>query len=207
MLLAAGALIGIFRSEDAAVAGLLGLLVLPLTYLQLTRHKHSTGRRTVLLSGILLSGLFGIQVELWGIGNGHWQYHDLADGRSFPYWLPFAWMLAFIFLYRLEMDLIRLLKLDSVQKKFALAVVLSVTFPTWGEIITINLGVWTYHWPHQFFGVPLLAMGLLVIFHVGVFALLTVACRLGRIDDPVFGPTRPKQVASLGTAWPRQAES
>lgn len=203
MLLAAGTLIGVLHEQDAAVAALLGLGVMPFIYLRLARHSRSAAQKRLLLTGMLLSGLFGIQVELWGIGHGYWQYHDLRGGRSFAYWLPFAWMLSFVFLYRLEADLIRLLRLDSLQKKFALAAILAVSFPTWGEIITINLGVWTYHWPHQVFGVPLLAMGLLMVFHVGVFVLLTLACRIGRIEDPVFGQASAARGPALLASTPR----
>ena len=62
----------------------------------------------------------------------------------------------------------------------------SATLPTWGEIITIYLGVWTYHWPYKFMGVPLLAIILLMVFHMSIFMLYSFYCRKNNIINPVF---------------------
>lgn len=194
MLSIVGGMIGLLHSQDLVVAMLLAAAT-PLAYRRLTGNMAEPASRLLILAGMLLSGFFGIQVELWGIQGGHWEYHELTAGRSFPYWLPFAWALAFAFLYRLEQDFIRILKLDGLAQKFALAAALSAVFPTWGEVITINLGVWTYAWEHQLLGVPLLAIALLMIFHVGIFAVLSLACRLTRTPDPVFGSPEIRSVA------------
>ena len=50
-------------------------------------------------------------------------------------------MLAFHFLYKLEKNLIPLLKHKTQLNKIILAIVLALIFPAFGEVITINLGV------------------------------------------------------------------
>ena len=55
-----------------------------------------------------------------------------------------------------------------------------------GEIITINLGVWTYTLPLQLFGVPLLAIFLLILFHTTIFLFFTYLCKKLNIYNPVF---------------------
>ena len=69
---------------------------------------------------------------------------------------------------------------------FLLALLIAMVFPTLGEIVVINLGAWTYHWPLQLLGVPLLAIVLLMIFHTGVNFLLLVICKRLKINNVVF---------------------
>ena len=185
-LFIAGLVIGLLHKYDSIVAGILAILTLP-RWWQTYQRNPSFHRAMILLVGTLLTGFLGVLLELWGIYNGYWEYHDLSGNRHFPYWLPFAWMLAFIFLYRVEEYYIVRLNISELKQKIILAALLSVVLPTWGEIVAINLGVWTYSWGFQFFGVPLLAIILLMIFHTGIFLAFTFVCRRYHIEDSVYG--------------------
>jgi len=181
----AGLLIGFFHAYDFWI-GL--LLALYLVYSIIKRWQRNAEDKMVFLTGTLLGGIFGVCCELWGIYYGYWEYHDLSFNRSFPYWLPFAWALAFTFIYQLEKDLFRVLAVSKMSTKIILSLIVAMIFPTYGEIITINLGVWTYSWPFQVFGVPLLAIFLLVVFHTGVNFLMVLICKQFGWKNPVFNP-------------------
>jgi hypothetical protein len=185
MLVFMGAVIGVLHHRDVMVAGILAFISVFFFWRQV-RGRKEPYLKTILFSGMLLTGLLGIQIETWGISNGHWQYHDLPDQRQFAYWLFFAYALAFLFLYRVEVSYIRIFGLKTFRSKLALAAVGSFIFPTWGEIIAINLGTWTYSWEYQFFGVPLLVMFLLMLLHVTVYGLFVLICRSLGIANPVF---------------------
>ncbi|UMY64456.1 MULTISPECIES: hypothetical protein [unclassified Flavobacterium] len=183
-LAVAGAVIGVLHQDDLTVAFLLAAYSI-VVYL---RKKKMPGAKLYFL-GYILSALGGVMAEHWGISNGHWTYHDLSDGRTFPYWLPFAWGLAFTFLYSFERAYILAFRIRSFGVKFCLTLLVSALFPTIGEIVTVKLGVWTYHWPYQVLGIPLYAIGLLMAFHSGMYLLLCWTGKRWRVSDPVFGRT------------------
>ena len=183
-LLLVGLFIGVFHHNDVMVASVLAIMT-PLYFYRIVRAKK-INNILVLLFGTLLSGMLGVQVEVWGISNGYWAYHDLPNERDFAYWLPFAWAMAFIYLYRLEESFIRILGLRLLRTKILVVAICAAILPTWGEIVVINLGTWSYYWPYQFFGVPMLAILLLMVFHVSIYAMLTFICRVFSIEDLVF---------------------
>ena len=186
VLFIGGAVIGMLHQYDSAVAAIL-LAVITMFYWRTYQSNPSTHRAVILISGGLFTGFFGVQAELWGISNGYWVYHDLSDSRSFARWLPFAWTLAFVFLYRIEEFFINHLNLQSLKSKLLLVALLSGLLPAWGEMVAINFGAWSYSWDYQLFGVPLLTVVLLTVFHVFVFMTLTIICRKYQINDAVFG--------------------
>ena len=147
--------------------------------------KNFTENR-VLFYGMICTGIFGITIEYWGVSSGYWQYHNLSEGRNFPFWLFFSWILAFYFLYKLECRLLGFMKSKTLSAKLLLTMSISLIFPVLGEIITINLGVWTYYFPMQFFGVPLYAILGLITVHMLVNFLLVFICRKYNIWDPIF---------------------
>ena len=177
--------LGIFHRYDAAIAA---VLVVYLAWKAWTTYLRNPSRHRVivLVFGALLTGTLGILAEIWGIHNGHWSYHDLPNGQTFARWLPMAWMMGFIALYRVEESLILRLELTSRKSKLLLVALISMLLPVLGEAIAINLGVWTYAWGYQLFGVPLLAIVLLVVGHLLVYMTLMHICRRYRINDTVF---------------------
>ncbi|SHM78825.1 hypothetical protein SAMN04488057_103328 [Cyclobacterium lianum] len=181
----AGIFIGYLHSEDGWVALFLASY---LVYTLTKRWQSPAADRQVYLTGAILSGVLGVCCELWGIYFGYWEYHDLGPDRSFPFWLPFAWALAFTFIYQLEKDLFLLSGTRQLSVKIIITLLVAMIFPTYGEIITINMGVWTYFWPYQILGVPLLAIGLLVIFHSGLNFLMVLLCRKFGWKNEVFNP-------------------
>lgn len=181
----AGCLIGFLYPHDLLLATILFFLLFFRIY-QESNGDLSSSKTKILLIGTFLSGSFGSLVEIWGISNFYWEYHNLSDDKTFPYWLPFAWALTFSFFYKLERDILKIVKFYSLKEKIIFISFVSALFPTFGEIITINLGVWTYSWSYQILGVPLLAILLLMLFHVGIFLFLMIYCKKNKINDVVF---------------------
>jgi len=179
----AGLAIGYLHAYDFLLGMLLLTRILVLIY---TDYIKSSSKNWILLAGMLLTGTLGVLVEIWGVSNGYWEYHDLTNNRQLPYWLPLAWMYAFRFIYKLERQVIAILNLKKLQHKTYLAIFITAVLPVFGEVITINLGVWTYSWPYQFLGVPLYAIICLVVLHMGINFLLSLVVRKKKIYDPVF---------------------
>ena len=181
-LIIAGILIGVLKAYDAIIAGILILKIAHNIYKEIIQPK--TNKNWLLIIGMLFTGFGGIVGETWGVANGYWKYHEVT--RELPLWLPFAWMLAFHYLYKLERNLIPILVNQSQKNKILLAIILALILPAFGEVITIYLGVWTYFWPYQIFGVPLYAFICLVFVHMLVYCILHFICKKYKIEDVVF---------------------
>ncbi len=181
-LIIAGVLIGILKEYDVLIASILILKIIHNIYKEIIRPK--TNKNRLLLAGMLLTGFGGIVGETWGVANGYWEYHQVA--RDIPLWVPFAWMLAFHYLYKLERNIIPFLKNQSQKNKIVLAIVIALVLPAFGEVITIYLGVWTYYWPYQILGVPLYAFLCLLFVHMLVYVILHFICRKYKIKDIVY---------------------
>ena len=177
----AGLLIGLLKSYDLFIALILLIKIIHVVYKNVIISKI---KNWILLYGMSLTGLAGMIGENWGVSNAYWEYHKVS--RELPLWLPFAWMLAFYFLYSIESRLIPYLKYKTIKNKLIIAFWLSLLVPAFGEIITINLGVWTYYWPYQLFGVPLYAFMCLVFVHMIVYGILAFICKKKKINDVVF---------------------
>lgn len=178
----AGVFIGLLKEQDVIIAGILILKIIHNVYTEIIKPKNN--RNWLLLVGMLLTGFGGVVGETWGVSNGYWEYHKVT--REIPMWVPFAWMLAFHYLYKLERNLIPLLKEKSQKNKIILAIILALILPAFGEVITIELGVWTYYWPYQIFGVPLYAFACLLFVHMLVYCILHFACKKWNINDIVY---------------------
>ncbi|WKD86966.1 hypothetical protein KCTC32516_02346 [Polaribacter huanghezhanensis] len=178
-----GIIIGVFHEYDFWVGLLLFSYLLVFLY---RNYLNRISKNWVLLIGMIITGILGICAEIWGVTNGFWEYHDLTNNRQLPYWLPFAWMFAFRFIYVLETKLIVSLQLKKMSHKTWLAICIAAFFPAYGEVITINLGVWTYSWPYQFLGVPLYAVLCLVALHMGINFLLSIWVKKKQLKDPIF---------------------
>jgi hypothetical protein len=181
-LIIAGVFIGVLKKYDSIIAALLLLKIFHNSYTEVIKPKAN--KNWLLLIGMLLTGFGGIVGETWGVANGYWKYHEVA--RKLPLWLPFAWMLAFHYLYKIERSLIPLLTNQSQKNKIILAIILALMLPAFGEVITIYLGVWTYYWPYQLLGVPLYAFICLVFVHMFVYTILHLVCKKYKINDIVF---------------------
>ena len=177
----AGFLIGFLKSYDAIIAIILFLKILHVIYKNIITAET---KNWMLLIGMIVTGFGGMVGENWGVGNNYWEYHEVS--KELPLWLPFAWMLAFYFLYSIESRLIAFLKNKTISNKLIIAFWLSLLVPAFGEVITINLGVWTYYWPYQIFGVPLYAFICLVFVHMLVYGILSFICKKWKINDIVF---------------------
>ena len=177
----AGLLIGLLKSYDLIIALILLIKIIHVIYKNVIISKI---KNWILLYGMSLTGLAGMIGENWGVSNSYWEYHKVS--RELPLWLSFAWILAFYFLYSIESRLIPYLKYKTIKNKLMIAFWLSLLLPAFGEIITINLGVWTYYWPYQVFGVPLYAFMCLVFVHMIVYGILAFICKKKNINDVVF---------------------
>jgi len=177
----AGLLIGLLKSYDLIIALILLIKIIHVIYKNVIIPKI---KNWILLYGMSLTGLAGMIGENWGVSNAYWEYHKVS--RELPLWLPFAWILAFYFLYSIESRLIPYLRYKTIKNKLMIAFWLSFILPAFGEIITINLGVWTYYWPYQLYGVPLYAFMCLVFVHMIVYGILAFICKKKKINDVVF---------------------
>jgi len=177
----AGFLIGFLKSYDAIIAIILFLKILHIIYKNIIIART---KNWILLIGMIVTSFGGIVGEKWGVSNNYWEYHEVS--KELPLWLPFAWMLAFYFLYSIESKLIAFLKNKTINNKLIIAFWLSLLVPAFGEVITINLGVWTYYWPYQIFGVPLYAFICLVFVHMLIYGILSFICKKWKINDIVF---------------------
>lgn len=177
----AGVLIGLFRSYDGILALLLLVKIIHVVYKYVVR-PHS--KNWVLILGMMLTGVIGLTAEYFGVKYGKWVYHDVDS--QLPMWLPFAWMLAFYFLYGVELKLIQNLRNKTLQNKVLIAILLSLIVPAYGEMVTISLGVWTYNMSFKILGVPILAFLALVIIHMMIYGVLFKYCRRFGVSDPVF---------------------
>ncbi|MCL7763748.1 hypothetical protein MPF19_10005 [Polaribacter sp. Z014] len=181
-LIIAGVFIGILKKYDAIVAVI--LIIRIIHHVNKTILVPKNNKNWVLLFGMFLIAIIGVSGEYWAVSNGYWEYHEVE--RELPLWLPFAWMLAFHFLYELEGRLIPILKNKTSKNKIILAILLALILPAFGEVITIYLGVWTYYWPYQILGVPLYAFISLVFVHMLVYTILHFVCKKYKIEDIVF---------------------
>ena len=177
----AGFLIGFLKSYDAIIAIILFLKILHVIYKNIIIAET---KNWILVIGMTVTGFGGMVGENWGVSNNYWEYHEVS--RKLPLWLPFAWMLALYFLYSIESRLIAFLTNKTISNKLIIAFWLSLLVPAFGEVITINLGVWTYYWPYQIFGVPLYAFICLVFVHMLVYGILSFICKKYKISDLVF---------------------
>lgn len=180
-LIVAGVFIGILKEYDFIIAMVLAIKIFHTIYKELIQP---TNKNWLLLIGMLLTGFGGIIGETWVVTKGYWQYHKVL--RELPLWLPFAWMLAFHYLYKMERNLIPLLTHQTQKNKVVLAGILALLLPAFGEIITIYLGVWTYYWPYQILGIPLYAFVCLVFVHMFVYTILHFVCKKYKINDVVL---------------------
>lgn len=169
-LLVAGVVIGYLHRYDI-VLGVALLLVL-LSRLWKMPPLLFANRR-FLLWGVVLTAIVGTMAEWWGIYCHHWVYHDLSGTRRFPLWLPSAWALSFLFINRIKDRLCIIFEVSpsDTTTLFLMNIAVSVIFPTFGEMVAINMGVWHYNWPLQLLGVPLLAIALLAVAHSGIFLM------------------------------------
>lgn len=186
LLFLSGAVIGLFHKIDWVVALICIVRILYFVYFNAPKTIDQSTLKIVYF-GMAITTVLGVAAELLGIYFGFWEYHDLPRGRNFPYWLPLMWALSFLFLFRIESRLIKLIKITHFSQKLLVTAVATIIFPTIGEIVAINLGVWTYYnMGPKLLGVPYLAMFLLMILHTGIFTFLTYFCQNKKINTTIF---------------------
>ncbi len=180
-LLVVGLLIGYLKEYDGWIAILLFLKVIHVVYFHVLKKPI---KNWPLLSGMIFTAVVGLLIELWGVSYGHWEYHKVST--RFPLWLPFAWLLAFRFLYQLEYRLLLQIEKPTVKHKLILTFFICLLFPTIGEMITIYLGVWTYYLPYQLLGVPFYAIITLLAMHTLIYLIISYVCKRIGFKDLVF---------------------
>ncbi|WP_442266097.1 hypothetical protein ACSIGC_17735 [Tenacibaculum sp. ZS6-P6] len=181
-LILGGLLIGFFHQYDLILAI---LLVLKITHSFVKNIRNKTFNSN-LIFGFLLTAIIGYICEYFGTKYQYWEYHDVAT--EIPKWVFFAWGAAFILIYQTELEINKkTTDISSKTKKLWVLFIVTV-FPTLGEIITINLGTWSYNVPYKVFGVPLAAIAALIIIHYAVNIILGYTSKKFGIKDLVFNP-------------------
>lgn len=156
------------------------LLIRTIYNIHRVKNKDRDTNFRLYIIGVVLTTTVGISAELWGTYYHFWDYHNLNDKQLIPLWLPCAWACVYHFLYETEKLISLTYQLSKRQHLYTLLIV-SLIIPTYGEIIAINLNVWTYNWPYQFLGVPVYAMLLLMMLHTSIFMTLS---RLAHYTKP-----------------------
>lgn len=137
------------------------------------------------LFGVFFTAITGSIVEKWGTHNGVWIYLDVPKNVEIPFWVPFAWGLAYKVLYRVERNFIQ--HFSSPTKKWFFCVILpALVLPAIGEVFVIYFGTWKYTWQPQYFGLPPIAIISLCVFHVGIVITMCKICQKFSIHDPVY---------------------
>ncbi len=137
------------------------------------------------LTGFTLTLLLGTSCELWGTYNQYWTYHDIPASQLIPVWIPIAWGFTY-FAFHLFEKCVCELTAHPYASLIAIALV-SLVLPTVGEYIPIYMGVWTYHWPYQFMGVPILAsLGIWAV-HTTVFFIMRRLNQKYQFNSTVYG--------------------
>ena len=188
-LIFVGVLIHLLQNRDLWM-----MLILLIYAVNKLYRKRKDANFKIYFFGFGITMIFGVLAEIWGISNGLWEYHELPNGREFPYWLPMAWGLAFTYLYSFELYFVEKWKLKTLNSKILLAMIIAMTLPVIGEIVTVQLGVWTYYGKFQFFGIPLYAIILLTLFHTGTYLMMCYINLYWKIPDPVFTIENKKRV-------------
>jgi len=172
MLLFAGWMLGSLHKYQWVLFSLLVVIA----YLRIQRKYRNNKRDAICtFTGFILTTVLGTSCELWGTYNHYWTYHDIPSYQLIPVWIPIAWGFTYFAFHLFEKCLCQFIKSD----KLSLLTIASVSLilPTVGEYIPIYMGVWTYHWPYQFIGVPLLAsLGIWAV-HIVVFIIM---CKLNK---------------------------
>lgn len=185
VLIVGGGVIGILHEYDVLVALILSV-VLIYKFRQESKINPSSYKTKLLFFGMLIQLTLGMSIELWGVSNDYWAYHDLSNGRIIPIWLPIAWANTFVYFYRLERELFQNVPDLTIRSKMTILLAIYAVLPAFGEMITINLGVWTYFIGYQLFGVPLVAILALTGVHLLAFLAFRSVLKKLQISDPVF---------------------
>lgn len=186
LLLISGTVIGLLHQWDWILAVICVVRIGYFVFVNGPKYLDANTLKIVYL-GMGITCVSGVLTEALGIYFDFWNYHDLSGGRVYPLWLPFMWALSFLFLFRIESRYIRLLSQATYFQKLLVTAFVSMVFPTIGEFVTINLGVWTYYdMGPQLWGVPYLAMFLLMILHTAIFTFLCYWCKIKRIETAIF---------------------
>jgi len=179
-IIIAAIVIGYFHAQEDILLIALGLTVV---YKLLKEPKNSRG---LFLLGMLLTGSLGVFIEYFGTKWNYWEYHDIQG--QLPTYLYFVWMLAFAFLYSLERKVFTHFNQISSINRMSVCILILIVYPTLGEIITIYLGVWTYYFPYQFYGVSHHTILSIACVHILINYLLSIFYKRKNIKDVVLNP-------------------
>lgn len=177
----AGVVLGLLHERHILLAFLLAARTIQVTY---NLSFNNGSKNWIIPIGMLFTAISGLIIEYIGVTYNLWEYHNIDP--ILPYWLPFAWLLSFPFIYKIEKNLIQTLSHKTLKNKLIIIGLISFVFPAFGEMITIALGVWTYYVPYQLFGVPFLAFLVLPLLHICINLALFKICEKSHIADPVF---------------------
>lgn len=177
-----GILIGLLYKQQELIAILLVLRIVFRVY----TYKRQKIDLKIPIIGMLITGALGTLIEYFGTKYNYWEYHDIDT--QLPKYLFFVWMLAFIFMYNIERKVFVNLKKPSLSNKLIIIIGIVLVYPTLGEIITIQLGVWTYYFPYKFLGVSPHTIISIALVHLVINYILSIYCKKRNINDVVLNP-------------------
>lgn len=164
LLLFSGWLLGYFHDRQWVLFTILATVGTAYLWHQFSINIQKGAYKLV---GFLLTSMLGTSCELWGTYNEYWIYHDIPANQLIPVWIPVAWGFTYFAFHLFEKSISQLVQGRKLTL-FAFGFI-SLVLPTIGEYIPIYMHVWTYQWPYQFMGVPILAsLGIWTV-HIVVF--------------------------------------
>lgn len=185
LLFFAASIISYFKSYHYYI----GIFLLLKIIISMIRSYNNAGTNKSVfwlsLFGVIFTAITGLIAEKWGTHNGFWIYLHIPKNVEIPFWVPFAWGLAYKTLYRIERNLIQYF--SSPVKKWIFCVIIpAIVLPTVGEAFVIYFDTWIYTWQPQYFGIPPMAIVLLCAFHVSIVVIMCKICQKFSINDPVY---------------------
>jgi hypothetical protein len=187
MLVFAATVISVFKYYHYYIGVLFIGIILLSFYGSYKKGKEDMHVFWLSVFGFILTLTAGTLIEIWGTSYGYWTYLNLPEHTTIPFWVPFAWGLAYRSLYRLERTLLYHFKFETTIKRWVYCIILpAIILPVIGEAFVIYYETWVYSWQPQIMGVPVLAVVLLGLFHVCVFLIMLKICRIYSINDPVY---------------------
>ncbi len=182
-IILAGLIIGLLYRRENLLVIILALVLVYKIY-KLTKDKSTNIR--LLIPGMLLTGFLGVVIEYFGTKLNYWEYHHISG--QLPRYLLIVWMFAFMFMYNIEKKIFLSIENITPLKRKVIILFIVIVFPTIGEIVCINLGVWTYYYPYIFLGVSPYTIFYIALVHIIINYFISIYLKKKNIKDIVLNP-------------------
>lgn len=179
----AGLVIGLLYKQEVLLTIILAAVLI---FKTIKVSKDPSANLKLQIAGMVITGVLGVIIEYIGTSLGYWEYHNIAG--QLPKYLLIVWMFAFMFMYNIEKKVFSIIKDTSIKKRLFFVIFIVVLYPTIGEIICINFGVWTYYYPYIFLGVSPYTITYIALVHLIINFCISTYLKHKNIKDIVLNP-------------------